>query len=80
MVFVMNIKTLDAKNLLCPMPVIKVSKEVLNMQIGDQLTVLVTDPGAKEDIPCWCRLNGHKISHIKEENDVIRITIEIKNA
>ncbi len=51
---------LDARRLLCPLPVIRVQDKVKQMQAGDLLEVVCTDPGALQDIPAWCRINGHK--------------------
>ena len=72
-----NITTLDARNLLCPMPVIKTQASVEQMNPGDMLEVLCTDPGAKNDIPAWCRINGHEVVSI-EQNDVeLKITVKV---
>ncbi len=71
----MAMHILDVKNLLCPMPVIKVQEQIEKSSVGDIIEVFVTDPGAKEDIPCWCRINGHNIKKIVENEDGINITI-----
>ncbi len=60
---------LDARNLLCPMPVIRVQNKVNQLQAGDILTVYCTDPGVKQDIPAWCRINGHALVGEPEERD-----------
>ena len=52
---------LDARRLLCPMPVIKTQNKVKTLEIGDELTVVCTDPGAKHDIPTWAKMYGHEI-------------------
>ncbi len=73
----MNRHELDARNLLCPLPVIRVQDKVKTLASGDVVEVLCTDPGAIHDIPAWCRVNGHKVlaTHTKER-DII-ITIEV---
>lgn len=53
--------TLDARRLLCPMPVIKTQNRVATLQTGDELEVICTDPGVLQDIPAWCRVNGHQV-------------------
>ena len=68
---------LDARRLLCPMPVIRTQDKVAKLQPGDQLSVTCTDPGALQDIPAWCRINGHKIIHSEQQGDEIVITIEV---
>ena len=68
---------LDARRMLCPMPVIKTQDKVNQLNEGDRLTVVCTDPGALNDIPAWCRINGHKIIETKEINDEVIISIEV---
>ncbi len=58
---------LDARYLLCPMPVIRVSDAMARLAPGDTLTVRCTDPGALRDIPAWCRLEGHEIVAARTE-------------
>lgn len=69
---------LDARRLLCPMPVIKTQNKVRDLQVGDTLTVICTDPGALADIPAWCRIYGHEIIDTQEADNEIRIRILIK--
>ena len=76
----MNTFQLNAKRLLCPMPVIKTQNKIKQLQPGDLLKVLATDPGVKQDIPAWCRINRHKFMTIEEENGLIEILIEVGNA
>lgn len=52
---------LDARNLLCPMPVIKTQNIVKTLKSGDILKVVCTDPGTQHDIPTWCRINQHTV-------------------
>lgn len=60
-------ETLDARGLLCPMPVIKTQNRLKSMGPGEQLNVICTDPGALHDIPAWCRVHGHKVVEMSEE-------------
>ena len=48
-----------------------------HLQAGDTVSVICTDPGAKNDIPAWCRINGHKVLDITTDNNEIIITIEV---
>jgi len=74
----MSEHTLDARRLLCPMPVIRTQNKVNDCQPGDTLTVTCTDPGVKNDIPAWCRINGHQVIDITENEDDIIIKIEVQ--
>lgn len=70
-------KQLDARRLLCPLPVIRAQDAIATMQTGERLRVVATDPGVKNDIPAWCRINGHKVETMDEQDDEIVITIEV---
>jgi len=69
--------TLDARNSLCPMPVIKTQNRVNELQAGDILEVTCTDPGALNDIPAWCRINGHIVKESHEGDDEVVIIIQV---
>jgi tRNA 2-thiouridine synthesizing protein A len=68
---------LDARNTFCPMPVIKTQNRVNELHSGDILEVTCTDPGALNDIPAWCRINGHTVLETKEINTEVLIRIEV---
>jgi len=76
----MNTYNLDATNLLCPMPVIKVQDKIRDLASGDILEVTCTDPGALSDIPSWCRMFGHKVLRSIQSKREILITIEVTHA
>ena len=61
-------KLLDCSGLLCPMPVIKVSKEIKAMQMGQVLKMIATDKGAPADMQAWSRQTGNELldSHQEE--------------
>jgi tRNA 2-thiouridine synthesizing protein A len=73
----MNKETLNARRLLCPLPVIRTQDRVKHLNTGDQLEVICTDPGVMQDIPAWCRINGHKVLEIKSGNHEYIITLEV---
>jgi tRNA 2-thiouridine synthesizing protein A len=57
----MAVKELDCTNLRCPMPLVKISKAMKEIAIGDELTVDATDLAFKADIEAWARKMGHTI-------------------
>jgi tRNA 2-thiouridine synthesizing protein A len=71
---------LDARRLLCPMPVIRTQNKVNELQPGDTLEVTCTDPGALHDIPAWCRINGHKILETRKQGIEVIVTVEVCKA
>jgi len=68
---------LDASRLLCPMPVIRTQDRIAELQPGDLLEVVATDPGALSDIPAWCRINGHRVVESDQSGDEVHIVIEV---
>ena len=71
--------SLDAKRMLCPMPVIRTQDKIKTLSVGDVLEVVCTDPGALQDVPAWCRINGHKVLETKETEDEVFIIIEVND-
>jgi tRNA 2-thiouridine synthesizing protein A len=73
----MSREQLDARRLLCPMPVIKTQNKVATMSPGDEIEVICTDPGTLSDIPAWARINGHQVIETVQDEDEIRITVRV---
>lgn len=73
----MSHEQLDARRMLCPMPVIKTQNKVAQMQPGEILDVICTDPGVLSDIPAWARINGHEVIESVETEDEITITVRV---
>ena len=69
--------TLDARRLLCPMPVIRVQQAAETQPVGTLITAICTDPGALHDIPAWARIHGHTIVESRSEGREHIITIQV---
>ncbi len=68
---------LNARNLMCPLPVIRTQNKVKELATGEQLTIACSDPGALNDIPAWCRINGHTLISAEDDGDDITVVIEV---
>ncbi|HJL62467.1 MAG TPA: sulfurtransferase TusA family protein [Pseudomonadales bacterium] len=68
---------LNARRLLCPLPVIRTQNKIKELKTGDILTVICTDPGALNDVPAWCRINQHEILHSESSDGEIFIRIKV---
>ncbi len=68
--------SLDARRLLCPLPVIRTQNAMKTLAPGDVLEVTATDPGVLQDIPAWCRINGHRVQGSTRNGPEIVIEIE----
>jgi len=69
-------KVMDLKGLPCPMPVVKVSKGIKEIQVGQVIEALTTDPGALADFPAWARTSGNEILKTDQSDGVIKIYIK----
>ncbi len=58
---------LDLKGLMCPLPVVKVSKAIKDVPVGGLIEATATDPGVLADIPAWTKSTGHEM--VKTERD-----------
>ncbi len=52
---------LDARGLLCPLPVLKARKRLNALTGGQILLVLADDPAAAIDFPHFCQEQGHDL-------------------
>ncbi len=59
---------LDCTGLLCPIPVVKTSKAIKEVEVGQILQMIATDPGAPPDMEAWCRQTGHEMVDSKTED------------
>ena len=54
-------QVLDASGLLCPMPIVKTTKAIKELQSGQILKVIATDAGYPPDIEAWSRQTGNQV-------------------
>jgi tRNA 2-thiouridine synthesizing protein A len=61
-------KTLDCSGMLCPVPVIKTSKAIKEIQVGQVLQMIATDPGAPADMEALARQTGNELLASHQED------------
>jgi len=69
-------KTLDVRGLMCPMPVVKLSKAIKEIEVGQVIEVLATDPGSLTDIPAWAKRTGNEVVKVEKEGEVIKFYVK----
>ncbi|MCV6593628.1 MAG: sulfurtransferase TusA family protein [Silicimonas sp.] len=57
---------LDARGLLCPLPVLKAAKRLRAMESGKVLRLVTDDPAAVVDVPHFCTEQGHHLVETSE--------------
>ncbi|CAM3323038.1 sulfurtransferase TusA family protein [Thalassospira profundimaris] len=67
---------LDARGLMCPMPVLKAKKALRDIKDGEILQVLATDPGSVADMKAFCEMTGNRLISSEQDEDVFIYHIE----
>jgi tRNA 2-thiouridine synthesizing protein A len=63
-------KELDTRGLNCPLPILRAKKALAELQSGQVLKVVATDPGAVMDFQAFSRQTGHALlSHSEERKE-----------
>lgn len=62
-------KEIDTRGLNCPLPILKAKKALADMNSGDILKVLATDPGSMRDFQAFARQTGNELLEQAASND-----------
>jgi len=54
-------KELDARGLNCPLPILRAKKSLNDMQSGQVLKILATDPGSVKDFQAFAKQTGNEL-------------------
>ena len=54
-------KELDTRGLNCPLPILRTKKALTDLQSGQILKVVATDPGAVKDFQAFCKQTGNAL-------------------
>lgn len=54
-------KEVDARGLNCPLPILRAKKALAEMQSGQTLRVLSTDPGSVKDFQAFAKQTGNEL-------------------
>lgn len=68
-------RTLDCRDVLCPGPVIAVSRAIKGVSLNGVLEVLATDPGFVPDVQAFSKRTGHALLHTEHDEVGVRVLI-----
>ena len=60
-------KELDASGLNCPLPILRAKKALAELDSGQTLRVIATDPGSVKDFEAFAKQTGNELMDSKEE-------------
>lgn len=72
------VKTLDLKGLSCPIPIVKTAQAFKELDPGDVIEALATDPGSVADFAAWCTSTGNELVEQEAADGVFRFVIRKK--
>lgn len=61
-------KELDARGLNCPLPILRAKKSLNDMQSGQVLKIVATDPGSVKDFQAFSKQTGNELLSQAEAN------------
>ncbi len=67
---------LDAKGLLCPLPVLRARKALKSLEVGDILIVETTDAASPADFTAFCTATGDRLLRSEADGGTYRFEIE----
>jgi tRNA 2-thiouridine synthesizing protein A len=60
-------KDLDARGLNCPLPILKAKKALAELESGQVLRIVATDPGSVRDFQAFAKQTGNALlSHVQQ--------------
>jgi tRNA 2-thiouridine synthesizing protein A len=63
-------KEVDARGLMCPLPILRAKKALSDMQSGQILKVLATDPGSQRDFAAFSKQTGNELVESTSQDKV----------
>ncbi len=60
-------ESLDCKGMMCPMPIVHITKKIKTMNPGQVLEVVADDVGSLEDVPAWADRTGNELMEKRED-------------
>jgi tRNA 2-thiouridine synthesizing protein A len=67
---------LDARGLVCPMPLIKTRQALMVIEPGATVCVLATDPDTVPDFANFCEATGHKLVSSEQRDGIYMFVVE----
>ena len=67
----MPVTVLDAKGLVCPLPVLRARKAMKSLAQGDILEIHATDPASRLDVPHFCDATGNELLETRKDGDIL---------
>jgi tRNA 2-thiouridine synthesizing protein A len=74
----LQVTTVDAHGLSCPMPIVKTAQAIRSMPSGALLELLATDPGSVKDVEAWSKTTGNELVEQSVDGGIYRFVVRRK--
>jgi tRNA 2-thiouridine synthesizing protein A len=71
-------KELDARGLNCPLPILRAKKALSELQTGQVLHIIATDPGSVKDFAAFAKQTGNELLSSAETDKEFEFYIKRK--
>jgi tRNA 2-thiouridine synthesizing protein A len=71
-------RTVDARGLACPMPIVKTAQAMKQLGAGEHIEVLATDPGSLKDFAAWAKTTGNELVETAQDGGTFRFVLRKK--
>lgn len=69
--------TVDARGLNCPLPILKARKEMMEMDNGQILQVIATDPTSQDDFPVFATATKNLLLRSESDGDCFVFYLQV---
>ena len=66
---------LDCTGLSCPLPVVKTAQAMKELEPGQVLELLATDPGVEPDMKAWTNRTGHELVNLEQVGNTFHVLL-----
>ncbi|MFW5878389.1 MAG: sulfurtransferase TusA family protein [Myxococcota bacterium] len=68
-------RVVDVMGEFCPRPVMEIARAIKEIELGEVVLLLATDPGVRLDMPAWCKAMGHELVSIAPAGEAVEVRV-----
>ena len=68
---------LDATGMSCPLPILKAKKAITDLNPGQILKIIASDPGSVKDFAAFCSQTGNELLSSSESDEIYSFFIKV---
>lgn len=69
-------RSIDARGMPCPGPLMSLIGAIREGQVGQVIEVLSSDEGSRTDIPAWINKAGHELIEVVQDDGYVHFVVK----